>query len=446
MHKKRKNVEKKALSLFLMVLLTFPPSSWSRSKKNKRVTRVAIAGFRADNLSFEDKFRRELSGKISSSRNLVLSSEETTQSVVSEQWDVSEKDSVAKVRKAKQFFARGKKLYDQLSLDKAIIDFNRAVIGYREGIGALRDNRYLLVSHLYLGMSLIVLGRAKEGSKYIREMIILDSNREKRTLSRKEFSPKIIQIHRNLTKKVLSGPRGKIELEVTPADANVYLNGKKQQKQRQLIFEVPVGEHFLVVEKKGYRKFAKRILVSPGLRPVSVALEPWRPFRPYSFERRNNLVALDDLKSIAKKVSADVLVLGSIGKIEGTDEYNFNAQLFDARSKEFSKVVSVDFSERRVSSASRAIARKVLDQLTQSGLVIADLGSRPRDKPNFKARENNFKKASKKNKTKSSGKSIFKKTWFWGAVAGVVAVGVGSIFLLKKDESDFNILDVEVSE
>jgi hypothetical protein len=330
-------------------------------------------------------------------------------------------------------------------MEEAINSFNKSVVGYREGIGALRDNRYLLISHLYLGMSLMVLGRKQEGENFIREMIVLDSNRSQRKLSQTEFPPEVIQVHRNVTKQVLSAPIGNLSVSFKPTDAKVYVDAVLQEGKDKAEIALPVGEHFVVVEKKGFRQFSKRILIRPGSNPINVDLEEWQLLSPYSLERRNNLLATEDLFKLAADLSTNMLLLGNISS-SGNGRSTVSAQLFDVRTKEFSKVERMEVADADVQFSGRKIARRLLDHLSRTGSIIpesvaaaGESGSRIKANPS----KQTASPVVRERRSSKEGLAIHKKWWFWTAV-GVVVAGAGGYFLLgKKSDPSFNVLEID---
>ncbi|MCI5073180.1 PEGA domain-containing protein [bacterium] len=422
--------------IFLSVIFVLTSLVTAASKGS---TQTAVVGLRTDNYSFEKTVRNEVSKRLSGQRNVSLIPEVVTHNYVSDLWREEAKNSKNKIRLARKYFIEGKKLYDKLVLDQAIRQFNRSVNAYREGVGALKDNRYLLVSHLYLGMSLIVLGKEREGQQYIREMIILDPKRDDRVLSKREFPPRVIELHKALTQKVLKGPSGQLNIEVEPADAKIYLNGLLQKTDGPFSTQLPVGEHFVVVERKGYRQVAKPIQIRSKPNFIKIKLEEWQPLSPYSLQRRNNLIALDDLGNISKELSAKMLILGSIEPVPNKDDtYVLLGQVYDARSREFSKIQKVETSLGRMDKAAKSFARKISNQITTQGLVVADIrtaGSSPvayDQAQDFekKISKNYFDKkaqSKKKIKNKKGMPTWMKNKWVWYGVGAAAALAGGYV-------------------
>lgn len=417
-------------------------NAWAKTQVKGKKSIVSVVGFRTQEGGVERGFLDELTKQLSKESSIALTQEMNTQKTVQDEWQDATRVLEEKVKAARDAFVEGKKLYDRLNLTSAIGYFNTAVSGYREGIGALKTNRYLLLSHLYLGMSLVILGREEEGQKYIREMVILDPRREQRTLSSREFSPKVVSIHREMTKKVLMDPSGTIKLTVTPPDAKVYLNGLLQTGSREFEMVVPVGEHFVVVEHNGYRQFTKRMFVSPGVNSVEAELEPFQPFSVYNQERRNNLIAVEDLNRVSKNLISQILVLGSTKQLNGTDRYECSAQLFDARHQEFSGIEAIVVQGSDARAAGKKMAKRLMGHISKNGNVVAEIqSSRPNLQYEDKPQGSSFERASRSEAFSSKQeKAFYQKKWFWGVVGGAVAAGVGSYFLLNPKAADHHIL------
>lgn len=406
----------------------------------EKTTRVAVVGFRSESHPSEAKTRLELKRKLAESAQISLVDESSIRALTTRLWRSEAEQSVSQIREARKSFIEGKKLYDNLALEQSIRQFSQAVSGYREGVGALKDNRYLLVSHLYLGMALIVLGKITEGEKYIREMIILDANRENRALSKKEFPPQIIDIHQRLSKEVMSGSFGEVNITVRPSDTRLYVNGLLQKENGSQKLRLPVGEHFLVFERKGYRQQARAIQVKAEEKKEKIAMEEWRPLSPYSLEKRNNLIALEDLNRITQELGAEVLVLGDVYNLTAKNKLMYSAQIFDARSQEFSKIQTVTVSTDRFSQASRPLARKVSNQITPQGYVVADIRSAPIMKPtidvsNASEADTSRRASSERADRTMYRKPIYKRTGFLVGVGLLVAGGVAAALLGQPDNS-----------
>lgn len=402
---------------------------------------VAMVGFRTMDLKMEEEMRKRLHQELGKSGRVRFIPEAVTKKFVDRLWSEEKHDDASILEKAYQDYLKGKQLYEKLALDEAITKLSSAVRGYREGIGSLRDNRYLLVSHLYLGMALIILGRETEGRKYIREMIVLDPLRNTRKLPQREFSPRIVGLHQKLTAEILNGPNGTLLINTQPAGATIYVDGAKKQRSPVQVADVPTGDHFVVAEKKGHRQFSQRIRVGPGLNKVNIDLKDFQPLAPYAFYRRRDSSVNRQLNKIAKKLGAQILLLGHMAP-QKKSKATFTAQFYDARSKEFTKIEKVEASKSRVKKRAKTLAGKLLANLTLSGLVVAEIRDpkAPLPKAALKppvATSARFQKKGEKSTP------IYGKWWFWTIVGVAAAGGAGAFLLLKKSDPSFNILSIQ---
>jgi hypothetical protein len=439
----RKTTQKRRIAACLVFLMVWTSSAPLHADSDEPAPSLALVGFRATDAPLESQARSGLLKSLENSTKVRLVSETSTTSVVEAIWkDEKGGDSSVALDRAYKSYVEGKQLYEKLALEEAITSLSAAVRGYREGVGALRDNRYLLVSHLYLGMALIILGREQEGRKYIREMVVLDASRKKRKLPPREFSPKIITLHRSLTNEVLKGPMGQVVVDTKPSGATILLDGVIQKPSPISIAEVPAGEHFLVAEMKGYRQYSRRILVGTGLNKINVNLDEWNPLAPVPVDKRKDLATIEMLSRLSSQLDAQVLLLGNLSTMSNSDGL-LAGQLFDARSKEFSKIEKIESPMGRLSKASSDLASKLLGNVMSSGSVLAEVnmaldGPPPAD---FTApKERPVKQYA--TGSESEEKSIFQKWWFWALLGGVAAGGAGAYYKFGRKDPNHNVLNV----
>ena len=426
----------------------FPSAHAQAVNEKGNLPFLGVVGFRTAETPTETFVRAEIADEFNRSGRVRMIPERLTRQVVDDIWSENKSTSKQLVKEASANFSEGKRFYSQLMMEDAINSFNKAVVGYREGIGSLRDNRYLLISHLYLGMALMVLGRKQEGENFIREMVVLDANRSQRRLSPTEFPPEVLSIHRKVTKQVLSAPMGNVSISFKPENAKIYVDAVLQDPKGKASIDLPVGEHFVVVEKKGFRQFSKRILVKPGSNPIEVDLEEWQLLSTYSFERRNNLLATEDLFKLAGDLSANMLLLGSIVPIQ-PGRSSVTAQLFDVRTREFSKVEKLEVADSDLQSSGRKLAKKLILNLTRSGAIVVEQkevvpSKEPALNPSKVSSPTVVVPAKRKSRPSSDENPFYRQWWFWTAVGVVVAAGAGaSILLLTKKDPEYNVLVID---
>ncbi len=425
------------LTIYVFVMGTVPPL---QAKVRKNAPILATVGFRTQDGVAERQTRGYLQRQFQKSGRVKVVSEKVAAKQVKKMHRLEQKGALNSLRQAQQEFARGKKLYDRLEIDPAIAHFSKAVRGYREGIAALQENKFLLASHLYLGMSLVIRGRVKEGSEYIRQMIVLNPWREKQKLPSREFPPKIVKLHRDLTQKVLKGPRGKVTIQTSPPGATVFFDGVKQRSTPVELEQVPAGQHFVTIEKTGFRRFSTLVDVKDGETKVNAPLETWDPLAPQKFDLRNDPDEIAYLTELGEMLGARILVLGDV---ETTKEkkVRLSAQLFDTHSREFSKVEAEEVSRGRIKSGANKLYEQLMNNLSIGGGVVTWLdpnGDVPGlDRPDA----NSYAQAT--TSRENNDQPLYEKWWFW-TIVGAVAIGGGgaALLLLNKSEPDYNILSV----
>ncbi len=419
--------------VFLLLLFVCIKSDDAYAKTKVRLANV---GYLKKNEILQNSFSQSIQDFLKSQKNLSLADDLRTEKTIQEKLKEDSLVLQQRIKEAQEAFVLGKKAFDQLNVQEAVKHFTVSVAGFREGIALLRSNRYLLLSHLYLGIALYVLDRKVQGEKMIREMVILDMARERRNLSSKEFSPNIVTLHQKITKEVLLFPKGKMVFSIEPKQAKVYIDGLEQKMGPEQSIEVPVGEHFIVIEQDGYKPFAQGRLIGPGENRVDVELEEFRPFSPFEFAKRNNFVAVDELKQAARELSSNVLLLGEF--FQNQDAWVAKAQLYDARSNEFSKIMEVNFEERSIAKQSKSLGKKIMNQLSNQGFVLADV--------NLKENEQSLKQhldGSGSSVSSTGRRPFYKKSWFWYSLGAVAVLG-GSYYLLKDSlgQKNYNVLKV----
>ena len=400
-------------------------------------TSIAVLGFRISDAKLEGKVRSYISKEFQRTKRLKVAPAKATKTYAERLLEEENREAQLHIQKARKSFAEGKKLYENLAIDEAIKAFFKSVDVYRKGIGSLENNEYLLKSHLYLAMALHIRGRKADAEKYLREKIILDPLRARRELSKKEFPPRIVKLHASIAKKVSSGPKGIINFRTTPGGATIFFDAVQQPVSPHVIEGVPVGEHFVVYKMKGYRRYAKRITVKPGINEVQAKLVAFNPVAPYAFERRNNIKVNEVLVQAGTDLSSSLLVLGDL-VYQGKSNLTLVSQIYDVRSREFSKIVLVKSTRGKIKKGSRTVAKELLKNITKDGLVVPQLGKGDEKLPQAYGPLG----GSTPTRSKEKKGGIFSKWWLWAIVAGVAGAAAAGVIIGVGGGSDGNVLEV----
>ena len=265
------------LVAFVFSVQLFPLQAWADPVPS------AIAGFRSGKSGQDDKVRKILSDQLKSNKDMMVEEDAVVTTKLQDYSSATaDHKSQAVVAGAYERFNTGMQFYRKLDLANSLKEFNAAVRGYREGIAILRDNYYLLFSHLYLGIILNFLGREEEGKKFIQEMVVLDAERKTRVLPQRDFPPKIVELHKQITKEVLARPISTLNVDSVPSGAKVMFDGSEIGKTPYVVKDIPSGQHFLSLDLAGYQYYGAPIQVNPGTQNFTTALKERNLFQVYA--------------------------------------------------------------------------------------------------------------------------------------------------------------------
>lgn len=442
-----------ALVTITLMIQGFPMSTWAAE-----TVPSAITGFRSGKSPQDEKVRKILAEQLKANKEISLQEDAVVTSRLQDYSSaMADPKSQAVVATAYEHYNAGMQYYRKLDLTNALKEFNAAVRGYREGISILRDNYYLLFSHLYLGIILNFLGREDEGKKFMQEMVTLDADRKSRVLPQRDFSPKIVELHKQVTKEVLARQTSTLSVDSVPSGAKIMFDGSEIGKTPFVIKDIPNGQHFLSLDLVGYQYYGAPIQVNPGNQSFTTNLKEKNLFVIYATDARTD-VAKNDLKSVAQKLDVDVLILGQVGA-EDAGLVKVQTQTFDARTATFSDVFEEGISIKSKKPKFETMISKIKDSMNNkkvAGSKTAATGPAKKDKSKDADKEVVQTPAKKITDTpippvqkqqidlgefedksaekKSNPNAFYRKWWFWTAV-GVVAIGAGGGVLLSQDRS-----------
>ena len=430
-----------------------PLSVWADAPKASQPMTMAIVGYRSGKNSQEEKIRKLLADSLDSKDIKVLDENTLVPKLQAYSNTAVDPKLEGSITTAYDHYNTGLQYYWKLDLNNALKEFNVSVRGYREGISVLHDNYYLLFSHLYLGIILYFLGRTDEGKKFIEEMVMLDTQRRTRTLPQRDFPPKIVELHKQITEEILSRPTSTVSIDTVPSGATVIFNGSEVGKTPVQIKDVPVGQHFLALDLVGYQFYSAPIQVNAGTQDILTPLKEKNIFHVYGSDIPSG--TKQELKNVADSLQSDVLILGQVNNKDSDIE--IQTQTFDARTSKFSDVYKETLSQKKMKfqtipdriKKDFAVASKKSQQAPK---VAADEKKIEKSEPAPEPKKGIAKESIKPKPDKtfsefdrdsrvkepSESKPFYKKWWFWTSV-GVVAAGAGAyFFLLKKDSADSN--------
>ncbi|MCC7459998.1 MAG: PEGA domain-containing protein [Proteobacteria bacterium] len=375
--------------------------------------------------------------------------------------------SQAVIANSYEHFNAGMKFYRKLDLTNSLKEFNISVRGYREGISILRDNHYLLFSHLYLGIILHFLGRSEEGKKFIQEMVMLDAQRKTRVLPARDFPPKIVDLHKQITREVLAKPVSTLTVDSTPSGARVMFDGSEVGKTPFQIKDIPSGQHFLSLDLQGYQYYGAPIQVNAGTQNFTTTLKEKNIFQIYPPEAQTE-GAKSELKLVAEKLNVDILILGQT-VLKDSNNVTAQAQMFDARNGNFTPIMEETVSTKKpkfktlvddINDGYDIVEKTDFEKPVVAPTAKNTKTSKPA-KPlikevkeeKIKPRESvssqndidiadfNDKSVKKTPSSNNESSPFYKKWWFW-SIVGAAVVGGGAYYMLQDRSADSNIVTI----
>lgn len=429
--------------IFVFILHSVPLDAWAQPPS------MAITGFQSGKSSQEEKLRLALFTQLKDNKDIqILNDEDVTASLQEYTSSMTDPKSQAVIASAYERFNAGMQFYRKLDLTNALKEFNASVRGYREGISVLRDNHYLLFSHLYLGIILHFLGRVDEGKKFIQEMVMLDAQRKTRVLPARDFPPKIVELHKQITKEVLARPISVLSIDSSPTGATVMFDGAEVGKTPYIIKDIPSGQHFLSLDLQGHQYYGAPIQVNPGTQNFTTVLKEKNGLQVYPLDQQTEVVK-NELRSVAQRLNVDLLILGQ-AIMKDNNHVTAQVQIFDARNSNFSEINEETMSVKKIKFHS--LVSKIKDSAkgvssvhsVQSISTVKTTKSDQNIKKKEISSDVNFSDFDEK-KTKFADDSmstpIYKKWWFWGVI-GVVVAGGGAYLMMKKSPADSNIISI----
>lgn len=310
---------------------------------------------------------------------------------------------------------------------------------------------------------------------------MLDPQRAQRVLPTRDFPPKIVELHKQISDELVGKPTSTLNIDSVPSGAVVVFNGSEVGKTPMQIKDVPAGQHFLVLDLAGYQIYAAPIQVNAGPQNFITPLKEKNIFHTYAANADQN--SKDELKKLAEALGANVLILGQA--IPKGSNLEVQTQIFTAKTGTFSEVYKESTGNKKISlqSTTAKVKKQLLESQQPTKVVPVKEEKKNKipepenkteapvekndteltvDKPkkesptpikeslikNSSSSKTNsqiagFDEPSKKLKAQSSESPFYKKGWFWGVV-GAIAVGAGAYFLLfnKDDPATSNVVNI----
>lgn len=375
-------------------------------------------------------------------------------------------------RRGAELLKKGRAQYEAVQLDAAIENLQGAKAAFRQAMAVMTDNAGLLASHLYLGMTFLSKGLEGRGKEELRNLIILDPRRDSRELASKYYRPQVRQTYRQLKDDIISGRRGKIEVNSDPAGAEVYLDGRRSGTTPTVLPDLPVGEHFLVLRHAQCSPWMTSKLVVEGSNPVDVALPKKsslasirNQFRPVTSAAELGLERITFLDDFALGSKSEIFLF-----LEQLPGNRLAGQLYDMRNQQVSARQEVPLAHPAASL--RQLVQALKPYLSSAGYVSAELAAalpppapvavatspasplaqlpapaaavpaqppsattseKPLDTalPQTETTDERFVNPLLQKNPPGEEKMWYESWWLWGSVIGAVVLGAGGYLLLS---------------
>jgi len=348
-------------------------------------------------------------------------------------------------KNAARTLANGQKAYRKLKITEATNLLKRAKTIYRNHLYDEESFQGLRAAQFHLAMAYLASKDRARAKEELREIVLLDPDRNTRKLSSKLYPPTIRNLYKETRDEIKKGESGNIEIKSKPRGALVFMDGKNFGSTPVRIKKVPVGEHFFRLTLEGTDgHFGSKFIVE-GKNRFTIELKAVETHNiTHYFSVVRNSKDIDHkraafLDEMGLTLGADIIIFLSPGqsKVKG--------QLYDQRSQEVSPIENASSPEKLVA--------KLLKYLDADGYVASPeemikaerqpAASHSKLSPRLTPNANQTFTDQTKAKPQLHTLPWYQNKWIWiGAGAGLLLVG-GSVLLLtdiaKSNASSSNI-------
>lgn len=363
-----------------------------------------------------------------------------------------EKNYNALFNEAMQLLNEGEKLYNALKVDEAITVLQEAKLKFKEALPSIKsESEYsrFLGTFFYLSMAYNAKELKPQAEHELREMVILDPKRENRKFSSKYYPPEVLEVYKKVRKSVLKGEKGKLSVKSNPSGASVFVDSRPVGNTPLKVNDLPTGEHFISLEKKGFSRWSDSKFVVQGENSVEVDLQEssgganvrFLPVKTSYDLPKDTATSLDEM---GISLGGDIFFLYDYS--QKGNKATLSGQLYDQRNQEVSKVETTKISNVNKPADDLAIfAGKMTSYLNSegyvmsSGLVTGTVANDDGDnfEVEYEEQENIFVPDDQKSakwgtlppKRPGQPRAWYEKGWVWGLIIGSMAVTAGSILL-----------------
>jgi hypothetical protein len=322
-----------------------------------------------------------------------------------------------------RYLDQAKELYKTFSFKDAIAVLENTISTYRNS-ESVQDQIFLLTdAYLMLGNVYLGAGNPRKAADVFQEAVRLDPERE---LTELEYPPKTIRLFQQSRETFLKKAKPiELTVESSPGDAQIYVNGALKGVSPLRIQRFTEGEHFVVVQREGYRLQGGRIYLEGDSAVKKFSLE--KNPEDYGVHKGLKVSSLGEIPeqvrlatSVGKLMEVDKVIFVSVEEIGWN--YKITARMIDLTYGASHKHKSVEVLD--LPKDTRPAAQVLVQDLNEKAHV--DLAENPK-----KYADSEVIVIGKKKR-----KSFLKSPILWSLLGVVVAGGAASALLLSGGGED----------
>ena len=165
-------------------------------------------------------------------------------------------------KETESFIDAGIKAMKKRHFTKALKKLNKAMELYKDKTIDLNNyNGYLKVG-IYLALAYYYKGMAPKSNALLKKILLINSNFNLQDYSLIKFPKQFLRVFEEIQESTLENVKNDIFINTEPCRANILFNNKEIGESPKLLKNVPWGEHYLKIKRKGYHTISKLIKIS----------------------------------------------------------------------------------------------------------------------------------------------------------------------------------------
>jgi hypothetical protein len=329
-------------------------------------------------------------------------------------------DRPEELAEARAAYRKARDLFVNVELDAATELAQRALnlfAVHHAELAATGSYRVISETHVFLGLVLLQKNLAEKAIAEFRSAIAIDPSFQPDPAI---VPPKALKLFQKTARYFLASPRGALTLKVTPAGAEIVLDGKVQGEAPLTLKDLLPGRHYLVIRHEGYLPWEAALQIErAALGEKEIFLKP---------------TPLRTLQELPDPAQAEEL-LTEIGKTSHTDW-----------------VVWVRGEPGQELEDSAVLVYRTRDAVLEPAVTVAafvkppvapepvQIGLAPQPPPVVKAPPPFIAPPPDAPPPQVQDRSVLRSWWFWTLVGGVaVAAGVTIPLLWPEKQGELHI-------